>query len=176
MTGLLVIVLVVLIVAALFLLESEIGFQNLMKSLVIIIIAIASGIVIYYCVDQLHAACGDVPQQHQQRQHAPSYIKHKWGGVGIPDGDPESSRLGTDYDIDVQAFHKGMDVYGDLRNDTSGDAMLAARSQFQSQKNEQAVINRSKYTVDSIKKYFEDELHANEKKNWLDDDELDAYV
>lgn len=169
---LLIIVLVILIVAALFLLESEIGFQNLMKSIVIIIIAIASGTLIYYCVDQLHLTGSDIPH----RQHTPSFIKHKWGGIGIPTGDPESSRLGTDFDIDVQAFHKGMNVYGDLRNDTSGDAMMAARSQFQSRKNEQAVINRSKYTADSIKKYFEDELHANEKKNWLDDDELDAYV
>jgi len=173
MTHLLIIVLVVLIVTALFLLESEIGFQALMKSIVIIFIAIASGGAIYYCLDKIGCA-NDSRSLPTMGPH--NLIKEKWGGTGIPSGDPEASRLGTNYDIDVQAFHKGMAVYGDLKNDTSGDAMLAARSQFQSTKNEQAVINRSRYTANSIKKYFEDELNASERKNWLDNDELDAYV
>ena len=171
---LLIIVLVVLIVAALFLLESEVGFQTVMKSVIIIAIAIVSGIAIYYCIDKIHSNCPTA--DHAFSAPNLTHIKPKWGGIGIPDRDLESSRLGTDYDVDVQAFHKGMGVYGDLKNDTSGDAMLAARSQFQSMKNEQAVINRSRYTANSIKKYFEEELNASEKKNWLDDDELDAYV
>jgi hypothetical protein len=174
MTHLLIIVLVVLIIAALFLLESEIGFQQVMKSVVIIAIAILSGGAIYYCLEKIHGCDSDYRSLPTMNPH--SMIKDKWGGIGIPNGDPETSRLGTNYDIDVQAFHKGLGVYGDLRNDTSGDAMLAARSQFQSTKNEQAVINRSRYTANSIKKYFEEELDANEKKNWLDNDELDAYV
>lgn len=169
---LLLIVLIVLIVSALFLLESEIGFLAIIKSLFIIAVAIVSGFTIYYCLDKINE------QQCSERHPQSPYTiqKTKWGGTGLPTGDPESSRLGTDYDIDVQAFHKGMDVYGDLKTDNSGDAQIAARSQFQSTKNEQAVINRSRYTVNSIKKYFEDELSANEKKNWLDNDELDAYV
>lgn len=171
MTHLLIIVLVVLIIAALFLLESEIGFQAVLKSLAIIAIAIASGGGIYYCLEKIHGCDDD-----SRSLPVHNLIKEKWGGIGIPNGDPETSRLGTDYDIDVQAFHKGLGVYGDLSNDKSGDAMLAARSQFQSTKNEQAVINRSRYTSNSIKKFFEDELQASEKKNWLDNDELDAYV
>lgn len=170
----LLVVLVVLIIAALFLLESEIGFLAIIKSLFIIAIAIVSGGGIYYCLEQLQSC------NHYERslpvQTPHTIVKNKWGGDGLPSGDPETSRLGTNYDIDVQAFHKGIGVYGDLKSDSSGDAQLAIRSQFQSTKNEQAVINRSRYTVNSIKKYFEEELHANEKKNWIDNDELDAYV
>lgn len=170
----LLIVLVVLIVTALFLLESEIGFLAIIKSLVIIAIAIGSGGAIYYCLEQINLYSDT--ERNTPTQSPYSMIKNKWGGTGLPTGDPETSRLGTYYDIDVQAFHKGLDVYSDLKTDRSGDAQLAARSQFQSTKNEQAVINRSRYTTNSIKKFFEEELNANERKNWLDNDELDAYV
>lgn len=164
-----------LIIAALFILESEIGIIGIIKSLCFIIIGIASGGAIYYCIEKINESKCSGPTESQVT--APTeFVKQKWGGVGIPSGDPESSRLGTEFDPDVQAFHKGMGVYADLKNDSSGDSRIAARSQFQSQKNENAVINRSKFTVNSVKKYFEDELQANEQKNWVDNEELEAYI
>jgi hypothetical protein len=172
MLHILIILLVILIVVGLFLLESEIGLTGILKSIMIIAIAVVSGGAIYYCIEKINEKCPGSNYDGQPYQ----FIKQKWGGVGLPSTDIETSRLGTNYDIDVQAFHKGLNVYGDLKYDTSGDARLAARSQFQSQKNENAVINRSKYTTNSIKKYFEDELNASEKKNWVDNDELETYI
>lgn len=170
------IVLVVLIVLALFLLESEIGMMGCLKSITLVIVGIFSGYGIYYCLQKLN----DRPINFGELAVDEPKDKDKWGGLGIGElcsgGDDKFHRIATDKDIDVQAFHKGMNVYADLTNDMSGDSQLALRSQFQAGKNKQAVINRSNYTANNIKQYFEDELEANEKKVWWDDDELDALV
>lgn len=179
MMPILLIVLVVLVMVALFLVESEIGIYGIIKSLIIISIAVLSGGGVYYCINK-------IKEPNTSNLHIPDE-KHteneKWGGIGLSKlcnvanaDDDTFLRIATDRDIDVQAFHKGDQVYAKLDNDFSGDAQLAKRSQFQSEKNKQAVINRSRFTVDSIKKFFEDELIANENKTWWDNDELDAQV
>jgi hypothetical protein len=173
-----IIILVVLIITALFLLESEIGLTGLLKTILFIAIALGAGFTAYYFIDKKPEAvvvCKSNPIEHQP--------KELWGGIGLSklcqtdsNNDDPFLRISTNHDVDVRAFHQGNEkVYGDLRNDYSGDARLAARSQMHAQKNKQAVINRSKFTVDSVKRYFEDELQANEDKAWWDNDELDAY-
>lgn len=105
--------------------------------------------------------------------------KEKWGGLGIGwlCKNDEFPRIATDNDVDVLAYNEGNEkIFGNLNQDFSGDAQLAKRSQIHAQKNKQAVINRSRFTADSIKKYFEDELQACESKAWWDNDELDAIM
>lgn len=180
MLNLIIIVLVLLIIFALFLLESEIGFLGLIKSLLIIIIAASAGWGISYCMSKI---------DNQSSQDVDNLIKkdspkEKWGGIGLSklcninkSNDDEFLKIATDRDTDVRAFHEGNEkVYGNLKNDPSGDASIARLSQIHAEKNKKAIINRSRYTVDSLKKYFEDELQANENKAWWDNDELDAYT
>jgi hypothetical protein len=173
------IVLVILIILALFLVESEIGIYGIIKSLIIITIAILSGGGIYYCIRKINEPNSSgifIPDDR-------IIETKKWGGLGLSTlcntekaDDDTFLKIATDQDIDVRAFNKGCEVYADLKNDTSGDSQLAYRSQFQAGKNKNAVINRSRLTADSVRKYFEDELQSNENKVWWENDDLDAFT
>ena len=138
MFPLILIVLVVLIILALFLLESEFGICGIIKSLVIVAIAVLSGGGIYYCVRKLNEPCSanlNIPDDRPMELQ-------KWGGIGLAQlcdvdkaDDDTFLRIATDNDIDVRAFRHGDRVYADLRNDSTGDGQLAMRSQFQAEKN-----------------------------------------
>lgn len=181
MLHIVIIMLVVLILFALFLLESEIGFLGLIKSLFFVCIAAAAGGGIYYAVSKLGTDSSTSSNISSSHTYVP---KEKWGGIGLGtlcqvsnSNDESFLRIATDRDTDVQAYHHGNEkIYGQLTNDSSGDAQLARRSQINADKNKRAVINRSRFTADSVRKYFEDELDANENKAWWDNDELDAYT
>jgi hypothetical protein len=180
MTNILIIVLFVLIIAALFLLESYVGFIGLIKSLVIILIGGASlAGMIFYMSGYPAIQCETTPETKLLKSDT------LWGGIGIaslcqvndPNNDDNFLRIATDRDIDVQAYKKGNEaVYGDLTQDHLSDAKLARRSQIHSDNSKKASVNRSRFTADSVRKYFEDELDANENRTWWDNDELDAYT
>ena len=187
MTNILIIVLFVLIIAALFLLESYVGFMGLIKSLVIILIGSASlaGMIFYM------NKCERLPPVCENKEVEITVTKSAdtlWGGIGLatlcqvndPNNDDNFLRIATDRDVDVQAHKKGNEaVYGDLSHisgDNLSDAKLARRSQIHSDNSKKAAINRSRFTADSVRKYFEEELDANENRTWWDNDELDAYT
>lgn len=187
MTDILIIVLFVLIIAALFLLESYIGFAELIKGLIIVIIAGASFAGYAYYLD----SCGCKARGCENKESEVKIAKPVdtlWGGIGLatlcqvndPNNDDNFLRIATDKDIDVQAYKKGNEaVYGDLgslSNNNLGDAKMARRSQIHSDNSKKASINRSRFTADSVRKYYEEELDANENRTWWDNDELDAYT
>ena len=176
LVSIIIVVLVALVIFALFLVFTDI---SILKSIIIAVMAVLLGGGVYYCVKAIKSneGCGiTVPEPTPTENE-------KWGGIGLAKlcnvnraDDDTFLRIATDYDIDVQAFKKGDLVYANLDADQSGDAQMAKRNQFQSKKDKNAVINRSRFTADSVRKYYEDELQANENKTWWDNDELDAFV
>lgn len=179
MIHIIIVVFVLIIMFALYFMETS-NIGEVIKIIMIIAVGAASGAAIYYLLDKTPTCAHEVVCEPEEVVHE----KEKWGGIGLAkiaqvnrSNDDTFLKIATDYDVDVQAFYSGNEkVYGQLQNDNSGDSQLALRSRINAEKNKKAVINRSRYTADSVRKYFEDELSANENKVWWDNDELDAYT
>lgn len=57
-----------------------------------------------------------------------------------------------------------------------GDELLLNKSIDVSQKAKQSILNRTRFTSDNFRKYFQEELDEQENRVWWERDELDNYV
>lgn len=179
-----IIVIVILVLLSIFLLEDVLGFDKIMKLLSLLIIVIVSGGGIYYCYNNMIKSTEEpeCPNNNHHADYNEIVVKKKYGGIGIGNlcndngNDDKFHRIATDNDVDVKAYNENNQMYNIFNDSSNADEQITVRSQFNAGKDKQAVINRSRYNVNSIKKYFEDELSANENKVWWDDNELDAFT